>query len=78
MKQKWTYTYWEQACGCQGGGVGEKKDGEFGPSRCKLLYIGWINNNSLPYSTGKYIPHALINHNGKEYKKEYIYICMYV
>ena len=25
---------------------------EFGISRCKLLYTGWINNNVLQYSTG--------------------------
>ena len=35
-------------------------------SRCKLLYIGWINNKVLPYSTG----YPVINHNGKEYIKE--------
>ena len=28
---------------------------EFGVSRCKLLYIGWINNKVLLYSTGNYI-----------------------
>ena len=37
----------------EGGGGG--KDWEFGISRCKQLYIGWINNKVL-----------LINHNGKE------------
>ena len=33
-----------------GGGVG--KDWEFGIRRCKLLYIGWINNKLLLYGTG--------------------------
>ena len=33
----------------------EGKDWEFGISRCKLLYIGWINNKVLLYSTGNYI-----------------------
>ena len=47
---------------------------EFGMSRCKLVYIGWINNKVLLYSTGNYIQHPVINHNGKEYEKEYIYI----
>ena len=28
------------------------KDWEFGVSRCKLLYIGWITNKDLLYSTG--------------------------
>ena len=26
----------------------------FGVRRCKLLYIGWINNKVLLYSTGNY------------------------
>ena len=35
-------------------GVGEGgMDWEFGISRCKLLYIEWINN--ILYSTGDYI-----------------------
>ena len=53
-------------------------DWEFGISRCKLLYIEWINNKVLLYSTGNYIQYPVINHNGKEYEKEYIYIYMYV
>ena len=42
-------------------------DWEFGISRCKLLYIEWINNKVLLYSTGNYIQYPVINHNGKEY-----------
>ena len=55
-----------------GGGM----DLEFGISKCKVLYIEWINNNVLLYSTGKYIQYPVINHNGKEYEKEYTYICI--
>ena len=66
---------------CQGGGVvrgGEGKDWEFGISRCKLLYIGWISNKVLLYSTGSSIQHPMIYHNGKEYeKKKKIYIYIY-
>ena len=62
------------AKGEEGGGGG--KDWEFGISRCKLLYIGWINNKVLLYSTGNYIQYPVINHNGKDYEKEYIYICI--
>ena len=58
--------------------VGEEWDWEFGISRCKLLYRGWINNKVLVYSTGNYIQHPVINHNGKEYEKEYIYIYIYI
>ena len=47
-------------------------DWEFGISRCKLLYIEWINNKVLLYSTRNYIQYPVINHNRKEYEKEYI------
>ena len=75
-KQKQTHRHSKQTCGCQGGeevGVGGM-DREFGVSRCKLLYIGWINNKVLLYSTRNYIQYPVINHNGKEYKKECIYM----
>ena len=52
------------------------KDWEFGLSRFKLVFIGWINNKVLLYSTGNYIQYLVINSNGKEYEKEYIYICI--
>ena len=55
------------------GGVGGM-DGEFGISRCKLLYPGWINNKVLLGSTGNYSQHSAINHNGKEYEKQYIHM----
>ena len=57
-----------------GGDTGGGKDWEFGISRCKLLYTGYINNKVLQYSTGNYIQYPVINHNGKEYEKEYIYV----
>ena len=61
-------------------GVGGRggMDWEFGTSRDKLLYTGRINNKALLYSTGNYIQYPVKNQNGKEYEKEYIYICMYV
>ena len=68
-KQKQTHRHREQTCGYQG------KDWEFGISRCKLLYIGWINNKVLLYSTGNYIEYPVINRNGKEYKKR-MYVCV--
>ena len=48
-------------------------DWEFGISRCKLLYIEWINSKVLLYSTGNYIQYPVINRNRKEYEKEWIY-----
>ena len=71
-KQKQTHRYREQTC-CQGDGAGGGKDWEFGISRCKLVYTGWINKILL-YSTGNYIQYPVINHNGKEYEKEYMYM----
>ena len=57
--------YETETCGCQGRGVWEGTDWEFGISRCKLLYIEWINNKVLLYSTGDYIQYLVINHNDK-------------
>ena len=70
----------------KGRGGGGGMDWEFGISTGKLLYIEWINNKVLLYSTGKYIQYPVINHNGKEYMCVcvciyiyiYIYICIYV
>ena len=45
-------------------------DWEFGIRICKLIYIEQINNKVLLYSTGNYIQHPVINHNGKEFEKE--------
>ena len=49
------------------------KDWEFEIKGCKLVYIGWINNKVLLYSIGNYIQYLEINHNRKEYEKEYIF-----
>ena len=43
------------------------------PSRCKLLYVEWINRVLL-YSPENYIQYSMIKHNGKEYEKECIYM----
>ena len=53
-------------CGRHGGWVKEGMEWEAGVSRCKLLYIEWINNKVLLYSTGNCIQYPGINHNGKE------------
>ena len=50
-------------------GVEEAQDLSFGFSRCKLLYVEWINNKVLLYSIGKYIQYPAINHSGKENPK---------
>ena len=38
-------------------------------SRCKPLYVEWINNKVLLNSTVNYIQYPMINNNGKEYFK---------
>ena len=48
-------------------------DWEFGVVICKLLHLEWINK-VLMYITDNYIQYPMINHNGKEYKKECIYV----
>jgi len=55
----------------QGGG---EMNWEFGGSRCKLLYIWWINKVLL-YSTGNYIQYPVINIKERNVKKN-IYICI--
>ena len=34
------------------------------------------NNEVLLYGTGNYIQYPVINQNGKEYEKEYVYVCV--
>ena len=63
----------EQTFSCQGGERMGKGWIGSGISRCKLLYIEWINNKALLYSTGNYIQYLVINIM-KKYEKEYIYM----
>ena len=70
MKKKQTHRHREQTCGCQGGGEEGGLDWEFGVSRCKLLYIEWINNKVLLYSIGNYIQYPVVNHNGMEFSNK--------
>ena len=50
-------------------GRGGGKDWEFGISGCKL-----VNSKILLYSTRRYIYSSGIDHDGKEYEKECIYV----
>ena len=58
-KQKQTHRHREPTCGCQW----EGRVVSFGISRCKLFYVGWINNKVLLYSTVNYIQYPIISHN---------------
>ena len=51
-------------------------DGECGVSRCKLLYLEWISNEFLLYSTGNYI--QSLEHDGIEYEKKNVCVCVSV
>ena len=55
----------EQTCWYWG-----EKNWEFGISRCNPLYVEWIYNTVLLYSTRNYIQYTVINHNGNEGEKE--------
>ena len=44
-----------------GGGI----EWEVWVSRCKLLYLEWINNKVLLYSTENDIQYSMKNYNGK-------------
>ena len=57
-----------------GKGVVAGMNWEFGISRYKLLSIEWINNKALLFNTGNCIQNPEINHNGKEYRKECLYV----
>ena len=59
----------------KGKGVEGGMEWEVEVSRCKLLYIGWINKVLL-YSTENYIQYPMINQNGKEYEKKNANICI--
>ena len=51
---------------------GSGMDWEFGVNRCKQLHLEWISNEILLYSTGNCIQYPGIDHNGKEYLKEFM------
>ena len=81
LKQKQNHGHREYRHGCQGVGVGWGMEWEVGVSRCKLLYIEWLDNKILLYNTKNYIQYLMINHDEKEiFKKDvcvYIYIYIY-
>ena len=70
VKQNQTHRHREQTCGCRGQREvwGKGRTGGSGVSRCKLVYIGWMNNKVLLYGTANSIQYPVINHNGEEYK----------
>ena len=49
---------------------GEEWSGSLGLADANGVYIEWINNKVLLYSTGNYVQYLVITYNGKE--SEYI------
>ena len=73
MKQKQNHGHREQTCGYQEGGKpGEGRMGSLGLADANYLHLE--ANKVLLYSTRNYIQYPVTNHNGKEYKKECIYM----
>ena len=52
-------------------GVGDDMDWELGINRGKILYMKWISNKVLLYSTGNYIQHCIITYMEKNLRKVY-------
>ena len=77
VKQKQTHGHKEQTGRSQGQGLGGGMEWEVGVSRCKLLYVEWINSKVPLYTPDDHIQHPVINHNGKEYKKN-LHMCVCV
>ena len=53
-REKQTHRHREQTCGAKGEEDRGGMEWEFGLSRCKLFYTGWINTKVL-YNAGNYI-----------------------
>ena len=74
--KKQTRRHRKGCLGCQGGGTAGGKDGlRVWVGRYKQLHMEGLNKVLL-YSTGNYIQYPEIKHDGKEYLKECIYICI--
>ena len=52
----------------RGRGDRGRMEWKFGVSRCKLVYMEWINNEILLYSTEIYTQYPVISHNGNNIK----------
>ena len=51
-------------------GEGEGWTGSLGLVEANLLHLEWVNHVFLMYRTGNYIQDPVINHNGREKKRE--------
>ena len=72
-KQKQTHRHRKQTYGNQRGKVGASSK-ELGNNIYTLLYIKYLINRDLLYSTGNYTQYSVISCKGKESEKEYMYL----
>ena len=75
MKQKQTHRHREQTCGCQGRGE-QGREGWGVQNQQWQTNIQRMDKQQGPTVLHRDIQYPVINHNGKEYEKEYIYICI--
>ena len=73
-KQKQSHRLREQIYGYQGEGLRGGIDWEFGIDMYTLLYLKYITNRDLLYSTGNSTQYSIITYMGKESEKEWIYV----
>ena len=75
-KQKQTHRHRKLTMVTKGERVGRGINWEFGINTFTLLYIIYIINKYLLYSTGNYIQYLVITYDGKGSEKN-ICLCMY-
>ena len=73
-KQKKTHRLREQTYGCWGKGWGEGRVREFGNNMYILLYLKWMTNKALLYSTGNFTQYYLAAWMGGEFGGEWIHV----
>ena len=74
-KQKQTHKLRERIYGYQEGRVGQR-DREFGIDMYTLLYLKWITNKDLLYSTGNSVQCYVAAWMGGEFGGEWIHVYM--
>ena len=62
--------------GSQRGTMEEGMDWGFGMGICTLLYVGWMVNGNLLYSTRNSTQYSVMTYMGKESEKEGVCICV--
>ena len=73
-KQKQNQGPREETGGCQGDGLWERVELGVWDQQTQTGIQKKDKQKVLRYSTGNYIQYPVINCNGKEYEKEYIYM----